>query len=177
MEATANTLGLNWAGLIWHALNFIVLLLLLRIALYRPVLKMLDDRKRRVQDSMEQAELARRQAEQAETERQQLLAEMRREAEAIRTRADEQAKRIIAEAGARAQEEGSRILAQAAAERDLLKQQTLAEVRVQIADLVVSAVDRVTRSALDTNAQRTLVQQFLTTDGTAAGGATPGPTR
>ena|SRR5579884_1256615 len=169
MEAVANTLGLNWSGLIWHAINFIVLLILLRLALYKPVLRMLEERKRRVQDSMEQAETARRQAAQAEADRQQLLAETRREAEAIRARADEQAKRIIAEAGARAQEEGSRLLSQAQAQSDQLRQQMLAEVRAQIADLVVSAVDRVTRSALDSNAQRTLVQQFLS-DGAASGG-------
>ena len=33
MEAIANTLGLNVPGLIWHAINFIVLLVLLRLVL------------------------------------------------------------------------------------------------------------------------------------------------
>jgi hypothetical protein len=36
-------------------------------------------------------------------------------------------------------------------------------VQAQLADLVVMATDRVTRGALDANAQRGLVQQFLTT--------------
>ena len=44
----------------------------------------------------------------------------------------------------------------------------MAQVRAQLADLVVTAVDRVTRGALDANSQRGLVQQFLTTSGDRA---------
>src|SRR5919205_3239644 len=115
MEAITNTLGLNWQGLLWHAINFIVLLLLLRAFLFKPVVGMLDARAQRVRDSMEQAEQARRAAEQAEADRQALLAETRREAEQIRARADEQAKRILADAEARAQERQQQILEQAEA--------------------------------------------------------------
>lgn len=164
MEAITGTLGLNWQGLLWHSINFIVLLVLLRLVLYKPVVTMLDDRARRVRESMDQAEHARRAAEQAEADRQALLAETRREAEAIRARAEEQSKRIIGEAAGRAHEEANRILAQAAARAEQERQQVMAEVRAHLADLIVTAVDRVTRNALDTSAQRTLVQQFLTTD-------------
>ena len=173
MEGIAATLGLDVRSLIIHAINFLVLLVMLRLVLYRPVMRMLVERARRVRESMEQAEMARRQAAQAEADRQALLAETRREAEAIRARADEQAKRIIADAGARAQEESARLLAQAQAQSDLQRQQMLSEVRAQIADLVVTAVERVTRGALDTGAQRALVQQFLTTDARPGNGAAP----
>ena len=179
MEAIANTLGLNWAGLIWHAINFIVLLALLRLVLYNPVRNMLDERARRVRESMEQAETARRQAEQAQADRQALLAETRREAEQIRSRADEQAKRILSDAEARAQERQQQILEQAEATSRQIEQRVMAQVQAQLADLVVTAVDRVTRGALDANAQRGLVQQFLAsppTDGSATAGGGSGPT-
>ena len=109
MEAITGTLGLNWQGLIWHSINFIVLLVLLRLVLFKPVVAMLDARAQRVRESMEQADAARRAAEQAEADRQALLAETRREAEQIRARADEQAKRILADAEARAQERQQQI--------------------------------------------------------------------
>ena len=163
MEAIAGTLGLNVPGLIWHAINFVVLLVLLQRVLYRPVVGMLDARAQRVRDSMEQAEQARRAAEQAEADRQTLLAETRREAEQIRARADEQAKRILADAEARAQERQRHIEQQAEESARQIEERVMAQVRAQLADLVVTAVDRVTRGVLDTNAQRGLVQQFLTT--------------
>jgi F-type H+-transporting ATPase subunit b len=171
MEAVTGTLGLNWQGLIWHAINFIVLLVLLRLVLYKPVVRMLDERAQRIRDSMQQADQARRAAEQAEADRQALLAETRHEAEQMRARADEQAKRIIADAGERAQEQANRIIAQAEAQSEQMRNQTMAEVRAQIADLIVVAVDRVTRNALDANAQRTLVQQFLASEPASGNGS------
>jgi F-type H+-transporting ATPase subunit b len=167
MEAITSTLGLNLPGLIWHAINFIVLFLLLRQFLFKPVVGMLDARAQRVRESMDQADQARRAAEQAEADRQALLAETRREAEQIRARADEQAKRILADAEARAQERQHQIEAQAEASARQIEERVMSQVRAQLADLVVTAVDRVTRGALDsdTNAQRALVQQFLTTSG------------
>ena len=168
MEAIAGTLGLNVPGLLWHAANFIVLFLLLRLFLFKPVVGMLDARAQRVRDSMEQAEQARRAAEQAETDRRTLLAETRREAEQIRARADEQAKRILADADARAKERQQMAEQQAEATARQIEERVMAQVRAQLADLVVTAVDRVTRGALDANAQRGLVQQFLTTNGDRA---------
>ncbi len=164
MEAIATTLGLNVPGLIWHAINFIVLLVLLRLVLYKPVVGMLDARAQRVRDSMEQAEAARRAT--------------RREAEQIRARADEQAKRILADAEARAHERQQHAEQQAEQAARQIEERVMAQVRLHLADLVVSAVDRVTRGALDANAQRGLVQQFLATNGSADGGSLrPGPTR
>jgi F-type H+-transporting ATPase subunit b len=168
MEAITGTLGLNWNGLLWQTANFVALLVLLRIFLYKPVVAMLDARAQRVRESMEQADQARRASEQAETDRQALLAETRREAEQIRARADEQAKRILADAEARAHERQQQIEDQAEASARLIEERVMSQVRAQLADLVVTAVDRVTRGAVDANAQRGLVQQFLTTSGDRA---------
>ena len=180
MEAIADTLGLNWQGLLWHLINFAVLLYLLRLVLYKPIVTMLDRRAERVRDSMEQVEKARRAAEQAEADRQALLAETRREAEAIRARADDQAKRILADAEARAKERQQLAEQQAEATARQIEERVMAQVRVQMADLVVTAVERVTRGALDANAQRGLMQQFLSTNGAPGGGSArydPDPAR
>jgi F-type H+-transporting ATPase subunit b len=161
MEAITGTLGLNWNGLIWQTINFLVLFILLRLFLFKPVVGMLEARAQRVRDSMEQADQARRAAEQAEADRQTLLAETRREAEQIRARADEQAKRILADAESRAHERQQQIEEQAAASARQIEERVMAQVRTQLADLVVTAVDA--------NAQRGLVQQFLSTNGDRAG--------
>ncbi len=165
MESILSTLGLNVPYFLWHVVNFLVLMWLLWRVLYKPVTRMLDERATRVRESLEHADLAKRQAEQAEADRQALLAETRREAEAIRNRAEEQAKRIGAELQAKAQEDANRILAQAQANIESSRQQMESEVRGYIADLVVTAVERVTREALDGKAQRTLIQQFLASEG------------
>jgi F-type H+-transporting ATPase subunit b len=182
MQAIASTLGLDPWGLAWHTVNFIVLFLLLRQVLFKPVVGMLDARAERVRASMEQADAAQRAAEQAEADRQALLRETRHEAEAIRARADEQAKRILADAESRAKERQQLIEQQAEATARQIEERVMAQVRVQLADMVVTAVERVTRGALDAGAQRGLLQQFLSTNGAPGGGSTtprydPNPTR
>jgi len=106
-------------------------------------------------------------------DRQALLAETRREAEQIRARADEQAKRILADAEARAHERQQQAEQQAATAAHQIEERVMSQVRAQLADLVVTAVDRVTRGAIDANAQRGLVQQFLTTTAAGDGSVTP----
>lgn len=172
MEAILSTLGLNVTGFIVHSINFLVLLGLLYLILFKPVTRLLDERTERIRSSLERAEEVKAQTEQAEVERQALLAEIRRESETMRQRADEQAKRIMADAEAAAQERASQILARAQAEIESSRLQMMAEVRSHVADLVVSATERVTKQALDGQSQRVLIQQFLATE-TAANGAAP----
>jgi F-type H+-transporting ATPase subunit b len=164
MQAILDILGLNWASFLWHLVNFLVLLVLLYLVLYKPVTRMLDERATRVRQSMEDAERARRQAEQAEADRQALLAETRSEAAQIRQSAEEQSRRILADAEQLARQSEARILAQAEASARALHDQALATVQRQVAELVVTAVERVTRGALDGQSQRTLVQQFLASE-------------
>ncbi len=173
MEGIATTLGLNWPSFLWQTVNFIVLLVLLRLVLYKPIVGMLDARAQRVRESMEQADAARRAAEQAEADRQALLAETRREAEQIRARADEQAKRILSDAEARAHERQQQAEQQAERSARQIEDRVMEQVRTELADLVVTAVDRVTRGAIDANAQRGLVQQFLATTAAADGSVRP----
>ena len=170
MDAILSTLGLNLPAFLWHLFNFLVLLVLLRLVLYKPVVRILDERARRVSESLQHAEAVRRQSEQAEADRQALLQETRREAEQIRMRADEQAKRILAESDQRAQASADRIMAQAQAGIEASRVQMESALRAQVADLIVSAVDRVTRQAIDAQGQKALIQQFLSTETDGRGG-------
>lgn len=172
MEAILGTLGLNLTGFLWHTANFLVLLFLMWRVLYKPVTSLLDERARRVRESLERAEEVRLQAQQAEADRQALLAQTRREAEEMRARSEDQAKQIVAQSQAKAEQEANRILAQAQASIEQSRRQMMAEVRAQVADLVISATERVTRGALDANAQRALVQQFLASDTPPTGNGT-----
>ena len=120
MESIVAHLGLNAVELLWHSLNFGLVLLGLWWLFFRPITRLLEERERRVHQSLRQAEELDRLAEQAEAERRELLSRAHREAAAIRARADEQARMFLARARAGAREEANRILeraAQLAAER------------------------------------------------------------
>src|ERR687883_116206 len=62
-------LGINLPGFLWHTANFIVLIFLLSRILYKPIVGMLDERQRRIRESIEEAQ----------AERAQSMVELRRE--------------------------------------------------------------------------------------------------
>jgi F-type H+-transporting ATPase subunit b len=103
-------LGLDVIGLLWHSLNFGLLLVALWWLFFRPVTRLLDERERRVRESLEHAEEVDRFAKRAEAERRELLSQAHREAAAIRARADEQARRLLVRARLEAREESRRIV-------------------------------------------------------------------
>ncbi len=53
-----DALGINGPFLIAQIVNFVLLLLLLRAFLYKPVLKMLESRKQRIAEGLQAAEVA-----------------------------------------------------------------------------------------------------------------------
>ena len=76
-------LGINAVGLISQAINFLILLGLLYMLLYRPILRMLDQRSVRIRESLEQAERVRQQAQQAQADFQVQIEQARREGQEI----------------------------------------------------------------------------------------------
>ena len=77
----------NLFWVIVSALNFIVFFVLIWTFAFKPVSKMLDDRRDRIEQGLKDAEQARRDRENAEAERVATLAEARKEANEILTRA------------------------------------------------------------------------------------------
>jgi F-type H+-transporting ATPase subunit b len=156
-----NTLGINARDFIWHTINFLILLFLLSKFLYRPIVGMLDERSRRIQESLEAAERAQADVARADREREELLATTRREIGEMMAQAQGAAERIQSEARTTAQQEAQRIVETARQEADAERAQAMAELRREVASLAVSAAERVISRSLDDQAHRQLVEEFL----------------
>ena len=165
------TLGINARDFIWHTINFIVLIALLSYFLYRPIVTMLDERARRIQESLDAAERARADVAQADREREELLASTRREIQEMMTTAQQVAERIQSEARTTAQQEAQRIVETARQEAEAERAQAMAELRREVASLAVQAAERVISRSLDDQAHRQLVEQFLDEQPASAGRA------
>jgi len=166
-----NTLGINARDFIWHTINFIVLIALLSRFLYRPIVGMLEERTRRIQESLEAAERARADVAQADREREELLASTRREIQEMMATAQQVAERIGSEARSTAQQEAQRIVETARQEAEAERAQAMAELRREVASLAVAAAERVISRSLDDQAHRQLVEQFLDEQPAQAGRA------
>src|SRR5262249_8207841 len=116
MEPILNALGVVPSSVLWHLINFLILLFILQRFLYKPVLNMLDQRSARIRESLEQAEEVRNQTARLEQESRSILEQARREGQEITTLARTNAERIVSEATQRAQQEADRIVERARAE-------------------------------------------------------------
>ena len=93
MDQLFAAFGINWELLAMQAANFGLLLLVLWYFLYRPVLRIIDERRTKIADSVIVAQNAQRELEDAKVRHDEIVGQASREAEGIaataRMRADE----------------------------------------------------------------------------------------
>lgn len=160
MELLAS-LGINLPSFLWHTANFLVLIFILQRILYKPVVGILDQRQRRIRESIDEAERVRLEADRADQEREALLGRTRREVQELLTNATQMAERIQSDARADAQLQAQRIIERAQQEAQADRAQSMTDLRREVANLAVMAAERIISRNLDAQAQRQLVDEFL----------------
>lgn len=154
-------LGINLGYLVIQIVGFLLLVVLLNAILYRPLLGMLDRRRERIAEGLNQAREAEAALARAEADRNRILDEARQEAQRItqeaRSRAEEAGRGVESEARAEAQRIREQAQAEAASERD----RQLADVREQVVSLSIAAANHLLGQNLDEKRQRELVANFF----------------
>lgn len=154
-------IGINVPGLITQFINFGLLLGLLLVILYRPVLRMLDQRAERIRDALSQAERARQESARSQEEVQKALTEARERAQQILQQAQEAGQRMEREARETARRQAEEMIERARSEIQRERDEAIEQVRAQFADLALTAAERVVRRSLDRDAHRSLVEEVL----------------
>ena len=153
-------LGINPGLLIAQIFNVVLLVWLLTRFLYRPVLSMLNERTRRIQESLRDAEQVKEQLARANQDYDQKLAQARQEAAGILTQAQERAKLQEAEIIAQARQEADRIRSDAREQSVQERDQLMRDLKNQMADLVTATASRVLGAELKSNHDQ-LIEESL----------------
>jgi F-type H+-transporting ATPase subunit b len=156
-----DSLGFNLPALVAQILNFVILLIVFRAFLYKPLLKMLDERKRRIQEGLEASDEAKKRLTETEKETGAEMAKARQEAQALIAQAQQTSARIAEEGRANARTEAEQIIERARAEIALERDSAIADLRREFADLTITAAERVIRRSVDRDAHRDLIEQVL----------------
>jgi F-type H+-transporting ATPase subunit b len=161
MGQAVDALGLNLPQLIAQIVNFFLLLIILRLTLYKPILKMLDERKQRIAEGLNAAEVARAEAARAQANIQDQLDAARREGQDMVANAQQIAARIQAEAREQANRDREAALERATAEIQLERDRAIADLRGEFADITVRAAERVIGQSLDRQAHQRIIDETL----------------
>ena len=156
MGQAIDALGINLPQLIAQVVNFSLLLVLLRLTLYKPILKMLDERKRKISDGLNAAEIARAEAAASQANIQGQLDVARKEGQEIVGNAQQIATRIQADAREQALKDAEAQRLRALADIQLERDRAIADLRAEFADITVSAAEKVINQSLDRPAHQRL---------------------
>lgn len=154
-------LGINLPSLLVQVINFIVLFVILSLVAYKPILKMLDNRKARIKESMAQAEETKEKAARAEADAKAQIDEARKQREVIIAQADDTAEGIREEARLQAKQDAEAIMAKAKDEIDREAEKTKDELRKEVADISIMAAEKVIKKTLDKEAHRRLIEEVV----------------
>jgi len=155
------SLGVNLPLLVVFVVNFIILFVLLRLFLYKPVLKMLDERAKRTAEAMEQAEATKKEYEQARVEVQKQIEKGRQEGQAIVAQAMQVGEKLKEESRQEATKQAQMIVDRTRSELEAERGKIVEGLRREFADITISAAEKVIKEILDKEKHRKLIEETL----------------
>lgn len=154
-------LGINLGLLIVQIIAFIIVFLTLNAWVYKPLLNMMETRKQKIAQGLEDARVAAEARANAEKEAAKVIAEAQTEASKIVREATERAATASNDVKAAATAEAAKAREAAIAEAEVERNRVLGDLRGQVASLAIAAANKLVSEALDEKKQRALLDDFF----------------
>ena len=154
---------INTGVIFWTVLIFVILMALLWRFAWPSILKSVEERERRIQKQLEDAERANTEAQRLLAEHKQTIAGARSEAQEMIAKAKVVAQKERELLLAKAREEYEALLARARKDIDAEKEKAIVALRREAVELSIAAAAKVIDANLDTEANRRLVTDYLAT--------------
>jgi F-type H+-transporting ATPase subunit b len=145
MGAIFTTFGIDWHILVINAVNFGLLLAGLTYLLYKPVGRVLEERRQKVAQGVEDAEASTRRLREIEGEKGEILANAGREADEIISSARASGSEKAREIAAGAEASAARTLGDAAAQAAEMKRQAINESKEEVARMIVLGIEKLAK--------------------------------
>lgn len=143
-------------------LVFVIVFLILWKWGFPAIVKMVDERKAFIDDSLRKAKEANEKLLNIQKEGEAMLQEAHEKQAVLLKEAAATRDAIVEKAQAKAQSEGARIIAEAKAEIDSEKQAAIRDIRTQVAELSVQIAEKILREKLaSTDKQNELIDKLL----------------
>jgi F-type H+-transporting ATPase subunit b len=154
-------LGIEWPVLVTQLVSFILLFVILRFVAYKPILKVLDERSKRVKESLEQAEIVKAQSLHAEDEVKKQIQAASKEGQEIIARATQTSEEIRANAQDLAKKDAEDLVEKARQAIKAERESAVDELRQGFAELTVMAAGKVIGQTLDKKSHKELIDKVL----------------
>jgi F-type H+-transporting ATPase subunit b len=147
--------------MIWTIVCFLITLFVLRRYAFGPIQKLIDERRERIRQSIEEADRAREEARELLEEHRRLLAGARGQAEEILGDARQTAEAMTARMRDETEADRERRLEETRRQIEAETQRALEQIRAEVGELALVAAEKVTRKSLDSDDQRRLIDDAI----------------
>ena len=145
----------------WEIVSFAILLFLLAKYALPPILQTLDERERKIRESIEAAERQRAEAERRMAEYDAKMKAAQKEAEALVEQARTRAQHLLDENERRLTQEAERIRASAARDIEQERRRAIDEVRAYTTDLALRVAEKLVERSLNDADHKRLAEETL----------------
>ncbi|MGF1642857.1 MAG: F0F1 ATP synthase subunit B [Thiotrichales bacterium] len=149
------------ATLIGQMLVFAILVWFIRAVLWDPMIKMLDDRKKRIAEGLAAAERGRHEQELAEERAGDAMRAAKQQASEIIAQAQRRAGEIVDEAKTAARDEGERLKAAAQAEIAQGVNQAREQLRQEVSSVALDAAKKIIGKEVDPKVHRQVLDELI----------------
>lgn len=154
-------LGIEPSLLIAQVVNFLIILIALKVLLYKPILSMLEKRKKKIEEGLKLTETMKEEEAKLEVKKEKVIADARKDAQSVieeaRGRGKEQEKEIIGEAKKEAEAIIEKAKLAAIKERESM-QEALEREAVQLA---LAMAKKLLGESLTKDAQKTILEKHI----------------
>ena len=154
-------LGINLGLLVVQIIAFIIVFLTLNAWVYQPMLDMMDSRKKKIAQGLEDARVAAEARADAQKDAGKILADAQAEASKIVRDATERAANAGKDVKAAAEAEAAKAHEAALAEAEAERNRVLGDLRGQVAALAIAAAQKLVGESLDEKRQHALIDEFF----------------
>ena len=154
-------LGINLPGLITQIISFLILLFVLSKLLYKPVVKMLDERAERIKDSLSAAEKANQEAALSAEKIEEELITARQEGQKIIDQARKLSQDFKEKEKDKALQEIENLIKKSKSDLEKETQVAINEIRKNFSVLVLGAAEKIVDKEIDENTHKKLIEKIL----------------
>src|SRR6266704_759913 len=159
LRETADIFGWNWKLFLSQVISFCIVAFLLRRFAYKPILAVLEDRRRKVEEGQLNAEKIRKELAEAEKRYQEIVAKANADAQRMIDEARESSLHLAERKQGEAVAAAEQILAKTKESADLEHERQMQNLKRELGRLVVDTTAKVTGKVLTSDDQKRLQEE------------------
>ncbi len=154
-------LDVNPGLILWTIVTFILLMVILKKAAWKPILNSLSERELFIKESLEKAEKARIDAEKLIQDNKSAMVKAEKEAQHIIEQTREYSEKLKSQMLDESKAQSAKMIEDAKSEIERKNQEAFVKLKNQVAEIAVDAAEKIIRSNLDKEKQVGIINKYL----------------